>query len=289
MVVKAKENILNTKWVNDIIKHQHSDGSFGFFHSLSLSNNYSMTTEQALRRLKVLGLDYGDLYIQRIILYIEGFLQGKEQFPDRREKTHDWDVYTHLMAAAQIRQFSPENEIAMNIAKKWEEIIEYTFLDNGYNQKRYEEAYEGSFFIKPKGGRLVDFVHFYILTLLCGLLSAKTECLLLDYVINHPIGIYYIYDKPLNILPDNFASKHASRYLSAIELLSGYTSSKESLFYVAEWLINNVSKDGFWDMETGVKDNVVFPLSNSWRNPINRKLDCTVRIMSLLAKLGYTL
>jgi hypothetical protein len=116
--------------------------------------------------------------------------------------------------------FLPENESAMNIANQWKEIIIYAFSNNEYNQKRYEEAYEAIFLIKPRDGRLIDFVHFYLLTLLCGLPSKKTECLLLDYVINHPKGIYYIYDKPLNTLPENFASEQASRYLSGIEILS---------------------------------------------------------------------
>lgn len=287
-VVKAKENILNTERVKNIVRLQQNDGSFGYFHSLSCSSNYSITTEQALRRLKALGLDYGDLCIQKVVLYIERFLQGKEKFPDRREKSHDWDVFTSLMAAAQIHQFSPENESAMKIAKKWKEIIEYAFCDNEYNHKRYEEAYAAIFFNKPKGGRLVDFVHFYTLNLLKGVLSKETECLLLDYVINHSEGIYYVHDKPLNTLPENFTSKQTGRYLSAIEIMSGYTSSKERLSFAAEWIMNNVSEDGFWDMGTGVRDNVVFPLSSSWRNALNRKLDCTVRIMSLLTKLGYT-
>ncbi|MDF2672306.1 MAG: hypothetical protein K0R09_571 [Clostridiales bacterium] len=288
LVVKTKEKILSTKWVKDILMLQQEDGSFGHFHSLSYSNNYSITTEQALRRLRVLGLDYRDLCIKKIVMYMEGFLLGKEKFPDRREKIHDWDIYTHLMAATQIRRFFPESELAMGIANQWKEIIEYAFSDNGYNQRRYEEVYEAIFSIKPRGGRLVDFVHFYPLILLGGLLSKKIECLVLDYVINHPTGIYYVYDKPLNILPESFTSKQGSRYLSGIEILSEYTNSKDKLSFAADWLMNNVSEDGFWDMGTAVKDNVVFPLSSSWRNNFNRKLDCTVRIMALLTKLGYT-
>lgn len=288
LLVQAKEKILSTKWVEDILILQKEDGSFGDFHSLSHSSNYSITTEQALRRLKILGLDYGDLCIKKTVLYMERFLQGKEKFPDRVEKIHDWNIYTQLMAATQIRRFLPDNELAMGIANQWKEIIEYAFSDNGYNQRRYEEVYEAIFSIKPRGGRLVDFVHFYPLTLLDGLLSKKIEGLVLDYVINHPTGIYYIYDKPLNILPESFTSKQATRYLSGIEILSEYTNSKEKLSFAATWLMNNVSEDGFWDMGTDVKDNVVFPLSSSWRNDFNRKLDCTVRIMTLLTKLGYT-
>lgn len=287
LILKAKEDVLHTKWVNDVLELQQSNGSWGYFHSLSLSNKYPRTTEQALRRLKVLGLDYSDLCIQKTVSYLERFLQGKEDFLDRKERLHDWEVFTHLMAAAQIRQFSPANKSAMDIANKWKEIIEYAFSDNEYKHERYEEAYTTTFSKKPKGGRLVDFTNFYPLALLPGLLTEKTEGRMMDYVINHSSGIYYIYDRCISTLPEEFASKQTSRYLTAIELLSSYTYANEKLLFVGNWLMSYLEEDGFWDMDTSVKDEIVYPLSNSWRNTFNRKIDCTVRIMSLLNKIGY--
>jgi hypothetical protein len=44
------------KWVQKILELQHEDGSWGFFHSLSQpTKEQPMTTEQALRRLQILG------------------------------------------------------------------------------------------------------------------------------------------------------------------------------------------------------------------------------------------
>lgn len=192
LIAKAKDDILNTKRVKDILALQLNNGSWGYFHSLSMPDKYPMTTEQALRRLKILGLDYNDLCIKNAVSYMERFLQGKEDFPDRKEKLHDWSIFTHLMAAAQIRLLVPSNEAAMGTANKWKDIIEFAFSDYEYSQKLYEEAYTAAFLIKPRGGRLVDFVNFYPLTLLNGLLTKKTECKMLDYVINHSEGIYYI-------------------------------------------------------------------------------------------------
>lgn len=284
-MIKVKEDVLETKWVKDILELQQDNGSWGYFHSLSSSGKYSITTEQALRRLRILGLDYNDLCIQRAVSYMDRFLQGMEEFPDRREKLHDWTVFTNLMAAAQIRMFSPENKSAQIIANKWKEIIEYAFSGSEYDQKLYEEAYTATFLMRPKGGRLTDFVHFYTLTLLHGLLTKKTECKMIDYIINHPDGIYYIYEGYLNVLPEKFTSKEASRYLTAIELLSGYTYAKERLSFVAKWLMDNADEDGFWNMGIDVKDNVQYPLSNSWRSISSRRIDCTVRILSLLNKI----
>lgn len=44
---------------------------------------------------------------------------------------------------------------------------------------------------KPKGGRLVDFVSFYQVSILCGMLDKRIEELMLDYILEHESGIYY--------------------------------------------------------------------------------------------------
>lgn len=64
-------------------------------------------------------------------------------------------------------------------------------------------------------------VDFYHMNLLQGLLYENTEEKLLDYVISDSNGIYYVYQKPLSKLPSDFASKEASQYLAAMEMLSG--------------------------------------------------------------------
>jgi hypothetical protein len=266
LMIKAKENAVKVKWVKNIVDLQQDNGSWGNFHSLSTSSKYRITTEQALRRLGILGLDCHDSCIQKAVGYMEQFLNGTVDFADRKEKSHDWENFTKLIAAAQIRRFKPSSMPAMNIANKWKDIIEYAFSDNEYKHQKYEEAYIEVFSKKPYGGRLVDFVNFYPLTIVCGLLTEKTEQIMLDYVINHTGGIYYIYEDCLSILPDSFASKHAGRYLSALELLSEYSSAKEMLHFSVRWLLNNIGKDGLWDMGPDVKDNVVYPLSDSWRS-----------------------
>lgn len=285
LVIEAKEAALHTKWVKDLISIQQSNGSFGYFHSLNYSKGNFITTEQALRRLKILGLDNRDLCIQNTIAYLQRFLEGKEDFPDRKEKLHDWTIFTHLMVAAQIRQFDPYNKVALEIANKWKLIIEYSFCDNFFDKKRYEEVYIETFSKKPSGGRLIDFVNFYPVVLLNGILKKEKEEVIIEYILNKSNGIYYIYDNCIKTLPKSFNSKESSKYLTAIELLSTYNYGKKKLRFVSEWLMNNVSADGFWDMGINVKDGMIYPLSNSWRNKFNRKIDCTVRIMKILTSL----
>ena len=189
------------------------------------------------------------------------------------------------MLSAWIRLFEPENEIAVHVAMQWAWIAEQAFQSGQYNSKDDIEAFVSQFGRKPKSGFETGFGMFYHAVLLQGVLTARTESLLLDYYLTRPDGIFYIYDKPLFILPEIFASKQTSYYLAAVEVLAGYQNAQEKLQFVVDWLYANKNKQGQWDLGTGVKDGVYFPLSDSWRSEDSRKLDCTERITKLLQKI----
>ena len=61
-------NFVNSKWAKDIVCLQKPDGSWGYFHTLSNpTKSQPITTEQALRRLKILGFTDKDEPIQNIL------------------------------------------------------------------------------------------------------------------------------------------------------------------------------------------------------------------------------
>ena len=276
-----------TKWAQDILKLQNEDGTWGNqFHSLALpSKRYPLTTEQALRRMKILGFTIEDESIQRSVNCMVSCLRGERKIDDYFEKGHDWDLFTKLMLATWIREFDSDNEEAISFAKHWANVIEQAFVSGAYNHATYLSAYKNEFDSIPKGGRETDFVDFYHLNLIQVMLSEKTEECLLEYVINKPDGIYYIYSKPINRVPEAFASIETSRYLAAIEILSGFKPAKEKLRFVVTWLEKNRDANGQWDLGTKVKDGIYFPLSDLWRKEETRKADCTHRIESIIKKL----
>ena len=69
---------------------------------------------------------------------------------------------------------------------------------------------------------------------------------MIDYILQKPSGIYYIYDKQLSILPPVFKSRTASWYLTAIELLARYRNPgcREKFMLVEEWLERNKEPEG---------------------------------------------
>ena len=284
-------NYKDGKWAKKILELQLDDGSWGYFHSLSTLTPRqfpSMTTEQALRRLKVLGYTIDDKPVKKAVRYMNDCLTGKIKIPDREEKLHNWNVYTKLMLSTWIRIFTDENKAANKTAAKWRDIISAAFKNSLYDHSEYAVAYERIFGIKLnlKAGRLVDFVHFYPISLLTNFLDKAIEGKYFKYILEHDSGMYYVYNNKLRDIPP-FQSRNASFYLGAIELLSKYDNPecKRQLQFVVKWLRENILTNNEWDMGKEAKDGVNFPLSDSWKTDRLRIEDCTYRINGIVKSL----
>lgn len=275
----------NSIWAKQILDSRNTEGMWGNFHTLSRPvSNKAITTEQAIRRLRILGYTREDEAIQIVLERMCLCVSGERKIDNYFEKTHDWPLFEKLMLSAWIRLFEPENEIAMEVARKWAFIAERAFRGGQYSKEDDVEGFQQQFGRKPKSGFETGFGMFYHAALLQGVLSAETESLLLDYYLSRPEGIYYIYNKCLGSLPETFASRETSSYLAAIELLSGYRQAREKLKFVVRWLETNKDENGKWDLGAGAKDGIYFPLSDSWRKQEFRIADCTERINHIMQK-----
>ncbi len=70
--------------------------------------------------------------------------------------------------------------------------------------------------------------------------------------------------------------RHANRYLSALELMSGYVGAAEKLKFAADWLESQRGPDGTFDLGPAARDMVNLPLSDH-RGCKGRVIDCTYR------------
>lgn len=272
------------KWARQLIALQDEEGKWGWFHSLSQFSNAPVTTEQALRRLHRLGFSAEDVCIQRALSYMNDCLVGHKSLPDRREKVMDWDVFTDLMLSTSIRLFTRENVKANEVASKWAQVVTAAFENDCFSQRTYCDVYRD--ILHPNGGRLVGLANYYPIALLRDSLDPSTQAALVSHILSEENGIYYIYGGKLSQLPVVFQSKNASNYLGAVELLAEYAHGVAKLEFVAEWLQNQRDENGSWDMGKMVNDKLYFPLSDDWRKPETRINDCTLRIKTLLSKLG---
>ena len=273
--------------IDEIVALQHRNGGWGHFHTLFGSQKCQLdhiTTEQALWRLFILGATAEDKPIQQAIKYMEAAL-ALPVSPVFFEKTHDPKIFSDRMLATWLRLFVPEHPSALRVGRQWAGIIEEAFADGTYDHMRYTHSYEEQFGkqLNPKAGALVDFVHFYPAVLLQGLLLRETENAYLDYALTSPKGMFYIYKYPLNVLPEEFATRRASQYVAALEVLAGFALAPEKLAFAVQWLRENQDENRQWDFGSRAKDGVYFPLTDSWS--IDRKQDCTMRVERLLTRL----
>ena len=268
------------KWARQLIALQQEDGKWGTFHSMSQFYDAPLTTEQALRRLELLGFTEEDSVIQRALRYMEDCLAGRDAIPDHREKIHDWDVFTALILSTWIRRYTSACTQANQVARQWAEVITAAFAGGAYSQQAYEAAYRD--IIRPNGGRLVQLANFYPVSLVSNCLDPRTEEALVDWLIHREQGIYYIYDHRIAEVPPVFESREASRYLAAVELLARYRRGRQQLRYVVDWLEGCKNDNGRWDMGKVANDKLYFPLSDDWRRRETREADCTHRISRLI-------
>jgi len=152
-MIKLKDKILQHEWVTKIIQQQWEDGSWGRFHSMNTSSNSKYTTEGALRRLLILGLDKDDEPIKKAIVYMERYLKKEIDLRDYKEKKHDWTLLTRLFVITWLRVIDRENVLANCEARKWADVVSRAFSDGFFNEKEYTKAYVE--ILKPEEGKSI--------------------------------------------------------------------------------------------------------------------------------------
>jgi len=274
-----------SKWAKRIIETQKADGSFGYFHTLSEPKKFPLTTEQALRRLEILGYTIEDQVIKKAVNYMEKCLTRELDIPDYKEKHDHWEIFVDLMLATWINRFTDKSENANRVKEKWARITTKTFMSGKYSLDDFSKAYFEEFGIYNKKTIIYVMSRFYNVSLMCNTLDEKTEELFFDYVLNNENGVYYVYSSKLSIPPQDFRKKDTSRYLAGIEMLSKYHRNKHKLSFVVDWLNKNRLDESSWDMGSSIKDGIYMPLSDDWRKTVNRVTDCTYRIKRLIKEI----
>lgn len=284
-----KQRVMINPHVSKIVDLQWEDGSWGRFHSMNTTDNSDFTTEKAIRRLLNLGLDKHDLPIIKAVNYMESYLKDELDLRDHKEKKHDWKLLTRLFASTWLLRIDSSNQLALAEARKWADVVSRAFADEEFNNDEYIKVYDE--ILKPEKNKKYWFIeNFYIVSILKGLLDDTTKSYFIKHILNSNKGIYYIYDGNLaelpnmSSIPSEFKSKATDRYLTAIDLLLDYECKDDVFTRLVNHLESKLDDDSLWDMGKSVKDKMIYPLSNSWRKELNRKIDCTIRITKVVNK-----
>ncbi|HAL74298.1 MAG TPA: hypothetical protein DCM45_04285 [Clostridiales bacterium] len=288
----ARESAMKSKPIARLIEKQHADGSFGRFTFITDPDTPNGgVNESAMIRALALGLEPDHALLVNLRHYFEAVLQRLAGYgPDDPERP-SMPIARSLILAACLRQLGSDHPLVSAIARDWQQIIESSFDEMTFQtavfRDKCEEIFGPDQNIWPEKWPEFGFSR-YMLLLMKDQLPFKVEQAMIHHQIYQSRGIYPVSNRSLLHFPLEFASRESVRFITSLESLTQYTSAAVYLRHAADWLWEQLDRDGFWDLGTPGRDNRHLPLSESWRSRLARQKDCTVRILALVTRLQQT-
>jgi hypothetical protein len=287
---EAERGLLQSKWVLQLANSQWDDGTWGRFHTQDSSKKQPFpTTESAIAIALELGLDQHSSILQKVMPTILDYVGGKAIWPDPPEK-HDnpqaWYVWVLHFSAAILALIDPYHARLDAFWDLWAEALQATFESGTYDRQREIAALNALMQCRMKNP--VPFHKRYPLLILSAThnrLSDDLERGMLGFVMHYPAGIYYVYGKDISVLPP-LLSRDFWRWFCAHRLLSRFRLWRELSVDAVNWIWEQRTPEGLWDFGSKIsrKPYTSLPLSESWRRPKNRIIDCTTSALGLLSK-----
>ena len=284
-LVRARQEMLKSQWILELKKEQKEDGGWGRFHSAMKSRGKIASTEAAVERGLVLGLEGCDEIFRRAMGYLTRLLEGTVEFPDPPERNNRWTTGKQLFAASTLSRICPNLPILDKTWELWATIAKQTFASGVYDPEAEIRAHEMLTGASVKDSYLV-LNNRYQLALL-GSRTAKLpktiENAMVEWVWHKNDGVGYL-GVPLANLPRHLTSGMLDRLFTSLEILSYFPSWRTFADDIADWLWKHRNSEGLWDFGTRASMSVYFPLSESWRKAKYRCHDWSTRVLTLLRK-----
>jgi hypothetical protein len=282
---EAKTNSVNSSAFQNLVARQLPDGSWGdrFHYTGTKVRNASISTESAITRLQALGADRESEVMQRSVSHMEQILMSDDYAYREVNLNVKPGKAMKLIVATRLRELVPDHPLALAYAEKLLLIINHSFAFGYFDETSFAEATEDVMGTRLSTDCEICF-SIYPLILLKGLVEYDLEKLWIHHIIHNRRGINFLNNRSVKYLPLSFPSAESTRYLSALHYLLLYPSATEYLAESAEWLWNQASYEGFWDLGNIGKDGLILPLSQNWRRPVNRLIDSSIRVLSILKR-----
>lgn len=280
---QARRGIEDSRWVRLLEEEQHSDGSWGRFHSADSSARTAIpTTEYAIDRGLALGLDGEHRVFTRAIAYLTDVLAGRIGVPDRSERNDRWETGVRLFVASCLARVDPSHEDVEEVRSVWAEIVVRSFVSGTYDPEAEREAHRDLTGASVAGSYLVVSNRYTVALLRTGGLPEAVERRYAKWLWNLPGGIGYL-SVPLR-KPTVSDPGVVDRWFTSVELLAGYPCSYRD--EMVEWLMKQRQADGLWDLGPRWSQSPYLPLSEDWRRRNRRRHDYTTRVLTLLSAYG---
>jgi hypothetical protein len=283
----AHDAIANSKWVKELDATQHPDGSWGRFHSRdSQIKQLFPTTELALRRAINLGLDQNTPLLRKTKGYLLSILDRKTEWGDPPEKHEGWPVNIRSISMATLALLDQQNNRIEDEATRWSEIVKLTFSSGSYSAWDERAAHLVLNGIKTKG-KYLKLASLYPLILLStpySTLPSELEIRFLDWVWHKQDGVYYVYGRCLADPPDP-RSAHFIDWIRALGLLTRFKAGHRIATPAILKLWQMKDERNLWDFGASCKNGYELPLAEEWKQPLDRRIDCSLIVLSLLRQM----
>ncbi len=275
-LVKVKELAVKSKWLRQLEGSQLPYGSWGRFHTQDTKKKTVFrTTEEAIDRAFALGLEPGDEILRRVSGYIQDVLQGDLQITDRTEKSEAWPLLVNYILAGRLAQIDPANPLLDPYWTSLVDVAKQAFASGSYSLKDEEDAFLRLSGIHVPGGFLESQHALWILS--SRKLLYQLEYAIMSWLWHKLDGIRYIRAPLTQPHP-----RQIGYWLRSMNILARFDSWRKLSVGTLINLWKQRDNEGLWDFSTGISRSVEFPLSDNWRQTVNRKMDySTCMLVSL--------
>ena len=274
----AREAAAHSKWVKELEAAQLPDGSWGRFHSQDTKKKTVFrTSEEAIDRAFALGLWPDHPVLTQARVYIEKVLTGEAHITDREERNEAWPLLIKYILAGRLAQIDPANQA---LDAYWEFLAEVTrqaFTSGMYRLEDEVQAYLRITGVHVPQGFLESQHALWILS--ARPLPCPLEQALVEWIWNKPEGIRY-----LRVPLSEPQPRLIAYWLRSMNILTRFSAWREVSVDGVNQLWVQRDPQGCWDFGSRIASCVDFPLSESWRLGMRRKVDYSTSILALLRK-----
>lgn len=291
-LAEAAADLAAGRQVLELAETQKADGTWGRFHSQDTKireKQQYITTEVAVNRALSIGLDKESVVLTKATGFMECVMDGSVTWSDPPEKHEGWPTGVRLITAATLAKIDRLHPSISGAWETWAEVLMKTFASGVYSSADERHAHQvlNGITTKNKYPKLAAIYPLLLLSATGNKLPKELETSYLDWVWHKKDGIYYLTWFGLDQFPE-LGAKEFPFWLEAIGLLTrfDYWASQH-----AEKIINFLwqcrNREGLWDFPAGAPSingakKCSVQISESWRNPVNREIDCSIRILSLI-------
>lgn len=284
--IKLHEKLMESKWYKQLEEEMLEDGSFGRFHSMDSKDKTKRvfrTTEEAVRRMKDLGLPTYDLLVVKVCTIMRKYLSGEAHWSDRIEKHFGFEIALNSMVGANLALLNDELEEVKRYKKLCAYYLEAAFTDSDELKMDIWDKLNRDncdFLLAPKTIHILWLLHKnpYI--------SDTTLRKFLDILWMNSDGIYYLYgnraiSECIQIEDKNFMGwLYALEHISRVGL-NDYPVREEVRIHLLKQVLKLIN------YECGIpKSNQVFGHYHaSWRKEELCRCDMVLRIARVISRL----